>query len=142
MYLPHPHFPEVGKARLPDVYATHAPAAVAHVAFDMTSTDAPMQIPPPTVDEDNSLAAAPGAATAGDCELQVAASHDFSVTLEVQILNLPPKGQLAAMLRFSSPDVSQVKNHTFEYLPSILALNLVHFERLVCSKLLDNILLL
>jgi hypothetical protein len=69
----------------------------------MASNDAPPQIPPPDIDEDKSLAAAP--------EGGPATSYDFSVTLEMQILNLPPKGQLAAMLRFTSPDVSQVKKH-------------------------------
>jgi hypothetical protein len=61
------------------------------------------------VDEDNldkSLPAAPGTC-------RPATSQNFSVSFEMQILNLPPKGQLAAMLRFSSPDISQVKKTYF-----------------------------
>jgi hypothetical protein len=79
------------------------------------------------VDEGKSLPAAPGGSGP-------ATSRNFSVTLEVQFLNLPPKGQLAAMLRFSSPDVSQVKKANL----SVSTLNLASFKPI---KLLDDILL-
>ena len=59
------------------------------------------QIPSPTLDvEDSQLLAS---VVSGP-----ALSENFSVTLEFQILSLPPKGQLMAMLRFSLPDLSQV----------------------------------
>jgi hypothetical protein len=38
--------------------------------------------------------------------------ESFSVTMEFQSLGLPVKGQLAALLRFSTPDISQVLYYT------------------------------
>ncbi len=70
-----------------------------------------MQLPPPTVDSDEAAAAAAAAAAAGATDVVGGGAWvaGFAVTLELRLAGLPPRGQLAALLRFSPPDMAQVR---------------------------------
>jgi hypothetical protein len=82
------------------------------IQCDMAS-EISMNMPPRAVDLDPASPATRsedlaehGLARQSSLAGSVPLSSDFSVTIEMKLLSLPPSGQLAALARFNSPDVA------------------------------------
>mmetsp|Transcript_74193 Transcript_74193/g.197916 ORF Transcript_74193/g.197916 Transcript_74193/m.197916 type:complete len:218 (-) Transcript_74193:830-1483(-) len=97
-------------------------------------SDITVQVPPPSVDAEEAAVGESSDATVTGSVAQPIAEN-FSVTVEFKIAGLPARGQLAALLRFSPPDMAQARRRHIASLYVNSEGNLVHDPEVVHVQL-------